>query len=264
MSGMAEALSPGWTTHLGVLEHAGATVTPGDGCVVVRCEPLPDFHWGNFLLVTDGDVDDADRWAAEFSAAFPAASWVAIGLTRLPSRVDAWERIGLEVEQDDVLTTNVLPRQAALPDGYTVRALTGPDWAQQVARDVAGNAADGTYEPAGYQRFAESQGRWRQEMAARGVACFFGAFAGADLVSDLGIIRCGRLARYHNVATHPAHRRRGLAAHLLGVAGTWAGDRGCDEWVIVTESTNDAGRVYRRAGFGPDRLMAQAYRPPAR
>jgi GNAT superfamily N-acetyltransferase len=83
-------------------------------------------------------------------------------------------------------------------------------------------------------------------------------------VADLGIVRCGTTARYQSVGTDLDHRRRGLASHLLGVAAAWAGERGCDRWVIVTEATNPAGRVYRRLGFAPDVGSAQAYRPPAR
>src|ERR1035437_7247013 len=46
----------------------------------------------------------------------------------------------------------------------------------------------------------------------------------------------------------------------LGAAAQWAADGGCDEWVIVTEATNPAGRVYRSLGFEPDTGNVQAYR----
>ncbi len=92
----------------------------------------------------------------------------------------------------------------------------------------------------------------------------FGAFADGILVADLGIVRCGTTARYQSVGTNEQHRRRGLASHLLGVAARWAADRGCDQWVIVTEATNPAGRAYRSLGFEPDTGNAQAYRKPPR
>ncbi len=83
-------------------------------------------------------------------------------------------------------------------------------------------------------------------------------------MADLGIVRCGTTARYQSVSTDEAHRRHGLAAHLLGVAARWSAEQGCDRWVIITESTNPAGRVYRSVGFEPDVGNAQAYRKPAR
>lgn len=77
-------------------------------------------------------------------------------------------------------------------------------------------------------------------------------------------MRCGATARYQGVGTSAEHRRRGLASHLLGVAAQWSADRGCDRWVIVTEPTNPAGRVYRSLGFMPDTGAVRAYRRPAR
>ncbi|MFI5100600.1 MAG: GNAT family N-acetyltransferase [Actinomycetes bacterium] len=99
---------------------------------------------------------------------------------------------------------------------------------------------------------------------ASGRAQLYVAVVGAVVVADLGIVVCGATARYQAVGTDAAHRRRGLASHLLGVAARWAAGRGCDRWVIVTEATNSAGRVYRAVGFEPDAGNAQAYRRPPR
>lgn len=85
---------------------------------------------------------------------------------------------------------------------------------------------------------------------------------GDALCADLGIVRCGTAGRYQAVGTDAAHRRRGLASALLGVAAAWSVEAGCTNWVIVTESQNDAGRVYRRAGFTLDDAVVSAYRRP--
>jgi GNAT superfamily N-acetyltransferase len=140
----------------------------------------------------------------------------------------------------------------------------GEDWEQSVAKEMADNARADVYEPVGHEQFVRALVGTRRELSERGVAAFFGAFSHGRLVADLGIVRCGTTARYQAVGTDPGHRGRGLASHLLGVAATWAAEHGCDQWVIVTESTNPAGRVYRRAGFTPDAATVQAYRPPAR
>jgi hypothetical protein len=47
---------------------------------------------------------------------------------------------------------------------------------------------------------------------------------------------------------------------LLGVAGQWAAEQGCRQWVIVTEAANPAGLVYRRAGFTIHSTNVQAYK----
>jgi GNAT superfamily N-acetyltransferase len=99
-----------------------------------------------------------------------------------------------------------------------------------------------------------------QQLCENGKAAWFGAFHGDELVSDLGIVVCGKTARYQSVQTDERHRRKGLASHLLGKAAKWAAEQGCTSWVIVTESTNDAGRVYKKAGFLLDQETVTAYR----
>ena len=252
----------GWATDLAVLEHTGSTVDDRGDHLVVRTPDNPTFHWGNCLLVTDpGAVDDAERWLETFQDAFPAATWVAIGLARLPADAAAWTAHGLELEVDDVLATRTLPRQTALTAGYAVRRLGGDDWDQVVEGALAENERTGGWERASYEPFARARADAERALSERDVAAFFGAFAGEVLVASLGIVRCGATARYQSVGTAAEHRRRGLASHLLGVAARWAADRGCDRWVIVTEATNPAGRVYRSVGFELDLANVQAYRP---
>lgn len=131
---------PGWATDLAILEHSGSIVEDHGDHLIVRTPYNPDFHWGNCLFVTDEDtVGDARRWVNAFQLAFPEATWAAIGLARMPDDQDAWVAQGLDLELDDVLTTRTLPRQTPLPEGYTVRRLSGQDWAQSVARSVAEN-----------------------------------------------------------------------------------------------------------------------------
>jgi GNAT superfamily N-acetyltransferase len=256
-------LPPGWATDLAILEHSGSIVERRADHLLVRTPDNPDFYWGNCLFVTDESaVNDAGRWVRTFHSAFPAVGWVAIGLITMPADQDAWVAQGLELERDDVLTTRTLPLQTAPPEGYAVRRFAGDDWAQSVARSVAENDRTRQEEPRSFRRFATAHARARQALSDRDVGASFGAFANDVLVADLGIVRCGRTARYQSVGTDEDHRRRGLAAHLLGVAARWAGDRGCDRWVIVTEATNPAGRVYRRVGFAPDIGNAQAFRKP--
>lgn len=93
-----------------------------------------------------------------------------------------------------------------------------------------------------------------------GAAVFLGAFTGGELAASLGIVTCGGcLARFQDVHTVLPHRRRGLAAHLLGVAAEWAQDRGCTRWVIVADEGSAAGRLYRSCGLTDTSTMPQAY-----
>jgi GNAT superfamily N-acetyltransferase len=255
----------GWVTDLAVLEHLGSTVEDRGDHLVVRTPQNPDFHWGNCLFVSDPDaVDDAARWVREFERSVPGADWVAIGLAGMPTDESAWSRYGLDLGLDDVLATSTLPRQTTRPDGYEVRALAGEDWAQLVSRAVAENDRTAEHDPGQYERFTRARTQGQRDLAERGVATFVGAFFEERLVADLGIVDCSGTARYQNVGTAIEHRGRGIASHLLGVAATWASARGCTRWVIVTEATNPAGRVYRSAGFTLAEPSVQAYRAASR
>lgn len=258
-------LPPGWATDLAVLELSGSIIEDKGDHLLVRTPDNPGYHWGNFLFVTDeSGVGDAKKWVQTFHTSLPDATWVAIGLIRMPDELAAWTAQGLDVELDEVLTTRTLPRQTPLADAYAVRRLGGADWEQYVAKAIAENEHTGEDEPTSYARYARRQMESRRALSDRDGGAFFGAFAGDDLVADLGIVRCGTSARYQSVGTDEKHRRRGLAAHLLGVAARWSAERGCDRWVIITEATNPAGRVYRSVGFEPDIGNAQVYRKPPR
>jgi GNAT superfamily N-acetyltransferase len=257
-------LDAGWATDIAVHELSGSSVEDLGDHLVVRSPRNPRHHWGNCILVREPDAaDDADRWVGVFREAFPAAEWIAVGLRRMPAEAAPWSVYGAELEPLEVLTTSELPRQTAPPDGYEVRRLAGDDWEQTVTLAVDENARTGSHPGNLYEAFARSRTEQTRALCDRedDVAAFFGAFAGGVLAAQLGIVRCASLARYQSVVTDAEHRRRGLASHLVGVAASWAADRGCERWVIVTETTNPALGVYQGVGFAPDGGNVQAYRP---
>jgi GNAT superfamily N-acetyltransferase len=244
-----------------VLELSGSSITDRGDHVIVRTPSNPTYHWGNFILVTDGrQVDDAARWVREFSIAFPAATWVAVGLAGVPEGAAGWESHGLTLEAEEVLTSSQPPRRSPLDDRYLVRRLSGADWDQTVALAVAESARSGGYRRRTRERFERARTASIRSLSERKLAACYGAFVGEALVAHLGVVRCGRIARYQNVLTDEAHRGRGLASHLLGVAGKWAAQNGCQQWVILTEDTNPARFVYRRAGFTVHQTNVQAYK----
>ena len=251
-------LPPGWATDLAVLTLTGSTVDDRGDHLVVRTKDNPGFHWGNFVLVTNPSLgDDAERWTRTCAAEHPAATWTAVGLVAPPADPSAWQALRVDLDVDEALTTRTRPPVTELADGYVVRPFDSDAWAQSVERAVADNDGES---PASFRAFAEQRAATWRLLSARGDAAFFGAFAARRLVAELGIVRCGTTARYQHVGTEAAHRRRGLARHLLGVAARWAEERACDRWVIVASAGSDAGRLYRRSGFTPDRPSVSAYR----
>lgn len=252
-------LPPGWHTDLAVLRHGGSMIEDRGDHLVIRTPRNPGYHWGNLILVTDPtECGDARRWVSTFDAEFADAGHLAIGLAAMPAE-EPWRELGLEVETDVVLSTRAVPQQRPLDPAYSARELAGADWEQSLDLAVRSNVLTGEYPSEDTLAFMRTDTETRKDLVARGLAAFFGAFHDGLLVADLGIVLCDGIARYQNVGTDAEHRRRGLAGHLLGVAARWAGDRGCDQWVIITEATNPAGRLYRSVGFEPDIGNVQVY-----
>ena len=254
-------MSPGWKTDLDILALTGSTITEHDDHLVVKTPHNPDYHWGNCILVLDPThINDAQKWVNIFKQEFPEKDWLAVGLPVMPKDTGAWEAFGIELEQLDVLSTKARPNQVQAPDGYTTRAFLDSDWEHLTQREIADGISEGNYPKEAIESFVLETNATRRRLCEMGDAAWFGVFHGDLLVSNLGIIRCGTTGRYQSVETLVSHRRKGLASHLLGVAANWSAESDCDNWVIVTQETNDAGRVYRRAGFQADIASVNAHK----
>ena len=254
-------ITPGWETDLAILKHSGSVIEEFKDHILIRSPHNPDYHWGNFILVTNKAlVDDSNRWMQAFHDAFPEANWVAIGLTEYPKAEQSWQSHGLELERMDVLKSNVTPSIPEISPVYESRIFQEEDWDLLIAKEISENKKSGEHESESFDRFITNSINGSKELSRIGIAAWFGAFYESELVASLGIILCGDIARYQSVQTTEEHRRQGLASHLLGKAANWARLKGCRTLVIVTESTNDAGRVYRKAGFQLDLETVSVYK----
>ncbi|MCL2490536.1 MAG: GNAT family N-acetyltransferase [Propionibacteriaceae bacterium] len=244
-----------WRTSLAILQRCGATIEPRDGYLVVRTPDNPGYHWGNCLVVT-GDADDAAGWLDVFACEFPAANYRAIGLFQPPD-ANAWTACGVTLEVERTLTSLVPIRPTPAPDGYTVAPVIGDAWDALLETECASRPGD-----ADHRSFQTRRTIAQRRLVEAGDAAWFAAFADdGSVASSLGIVLVGSRARYQSVATSPAHRRRGLARHLLGEASTWAFGRGTRQLVIVADEDADGDRLYRKAGFVPGSLGYSAYVP---
>lgn len=259
------ALPLGWRTDLDVLERSGSRFEHFDDHIVVRSPDNPGYHWGNFVMVTSPKLAGQPRDCLDiFHDRLPGAEHVAIGLPVLVAR--DWQEAGMPHEWDQVLASRRPPADRPVPAGYTIRQLRGDeDWSRCVAVDLAEHVRTGGRADAAYIGFLEGRMRSRAHMTEHASGAFFAAFAGEELVADLGIVMCGgAVARYQSVTTAEEHRGRGLASHLLVLAGRWAAAQGAARWVIVAEPGSAAERLYRGLGMRPADVSCQYYRPPGR
>ena len=253
-----------WHTDLAVLTATGSAVEEHADHLVVRTPANPAYHWGNFLLVTDpAAVDDAARWEAVFATCFPDAAHRAVGLVADPATPRPGRRWGCRSSTRTCWSATRrwsagrCPR--GTPSGRSPPTTTGSSrWGCAIGDLTAEQRA----EP-GRTAYELGSTAARRRLVGTGNAVWLGAFAGDELAADQGILDCGEgVARYQDVITKAAHRRRGLTSHLLGEASAWAADRGCRTWVILADADEAPSRLYQGLGFLPGPPSSQAYRAP--
>jgi GNAT superfamily N-acetyltransferase len=245
--------SLGYRTDLMIRVMEGSEVTDHRDYLVVRSPASPAFWWGNFiLLAAPPPPGEAARWLARFAEEFPAAGHVALGVDATePGAADRSGLIeaGLRVERTTVMTASSVREPPRPNHDAQYRPLAGDeDWQHSLELRLA---TDESGEPAATRAFYEQRTADARRLAESGHGAWFGAFAGDRLVAQLGVFSDGSgVARYQNVETDPAWRRKGLAGTLVWRAGRYAADRlGARTLVIVADPRGEAIRVYRSAGF---------------
>ncbi|TDD87964.1 GNAT family N-acetyltransferase [Actinomadura darangshiensis] len=241
-----EVRSLAFRTDLLLRRLAGSVILDHPSHQVVRTPANPFFWWGNFVLVTPDALPDA---LGLFAAAFPDASHLAVGVDGTDGEAGhraEWERHGIDVETDTVLTASFL-RTPAHPADASLRTLTEDDWELAAHLRHACDESEPSEENTAFQAAKLAEER---RLCEAGDATWFGAFVDGQMRAGLGIVPDGQgLARYQHVETHPAFRRRGLASSLVHFAGTKAMAEGARTLVMVADPDAEAIGIYRSLGF---------------
>lgn len=263
---LMQPLSLGFRTDMALRVAEGGVVVDRGEYLVVRSPAQPEFWWGNFLLVPGAALHtDPAGWLDRFTAEFPAARHVAIGVDaagadfRPPAALLA---AGIEAEHSTVLTATALtvPPRPGVP--AECRPLSGDeDWRQSLELRLACSEPG---EPGGEREFCEQRVAARRRLTEAGHGTWFGAFRDGQLLAQLGLFDAGGgLARYQDVETHPAARRQGLASALLARTGQYGADvLAARTLVIVADPGAPAIRLYRSLGFGGTETQHALVRPP--
>lgn len=254
--------SLGYRTDLAILALEGSQVTDQGDHLVIRTAANPDYWWGNFLLLRDLKPGSGARWLASFTAEFPGARHVALGLDEPDADcVDPGELAGMTLERNAVMTAAAVHAPRRPNTDAVIRTLAGdPDWRQSF--ELAAAVHNG--EAGGDTGFLAAQLKARRALTEAGHGAWFGAFLDGTLVAQLGLVTgFGGLARYQSVETHPVARRRGLAGTLVWHAGTAAIVAGTRMLVMVVDPDEVAIRVYRSVGFTETESQLGFIRGPA-
>jgi ribosomal protein S18 acetylase RimI-like enzyme len=249
-----------YRTDLALLAVQGAEITAGAGATVVRMRENPAFRWGNFLLVARAG-DPAAR-TAEHRAAFPAAGFTTIGVDDAHPDLDegAWLSAGFDIERLAVLVADRAPMAGV----SAVRPLgSDGDWAAETAIALE---EDDEADPA-HRAFSLLRTEEKRRMTEAGRAVWLGVERDGGIVATAGIADAGdRTARFQDVQTRVAHRRRGHATSLIAAGVRTAAARfGSVRFVLVAERRGPAIGLYRRLGFREVETQLQLSRvdPPA-
>jgi len=264
--------SLGFRTDVALRAAEGSEVTDRGGYLVIRSPGNPGFWWGNFLLLRAWPRE-GDGWLDRFAAEFPQAEHVAIGVDvteaggpEVGSAVPA-EFAALEPETSTVLTSAGIQKPRHVNTEAEIRPLeSDQDWRQSLELTLR---CYGEQSPGDFQQLRSAtrrrltQGAQGVQGAQAGRAAWFGAFDGGRLVAQLGICDAGGgLARYQDVETDPAARRRGLAGTLVWHAGRFArAGLGASTLVIVADPAEGAIRIYRGCGFADAQTQFGFARP---
>jgi ribosomal protein S18 acetylase RimI-like enzyme len=246
--------SIGWRTDLRLRELEGAEILARGDHLLVRTPQNPRFRWGNFLLLGAMPAPgEAELWVSRFKEAFREADHVALGVDGPPGDAGAvaeLQALGLRAELTCVLSTPRLQAPAKAAPQAQLRPLQGEeDWRGAIE---LGLAADGEFSGnAGERAYMERRMAAVRSVCETGHGSWFGAFRDGEMVAGLGIFATGEgVARFQAVDTHPAHRRQGLATHLLFAAAEHArASLGARLLVIAADPDYHAIEIYRALGF---------------
>jgi ribosomal protein S18 acetylase RimI-like enzyme len=264
--------SLGYLTDVALRVLEGAEVTDRGDYLVIRTPDNPAFWWGNFLLLAAWPgPGSGNSWLARFSAEFPLARHIALGMDSASQDSASQDSAGqddvvppeflaagLEPGRDTVLTcAAVQPPPHPNAEAEVRRLTSDADWRQSADLGVRCFGDDGS------EDYQERRAAARRRLTRQGRAAWFGAFEGERLLAQLGLVDAGGgYARYQHVETDPAARRRGLAGTLVWHAGRYGREElGAGTFVIVADPADVAIRVYRACGFADHQSQFSFERP---
>ena len=243
-----QVTSLGFQTDLALRVLEGAEITDRGDYLVVRTPDNPTFYWGNFLLLAGWPgPGTGNNWLARFAAEFPQAEHVALGVDamREPAELPPeFLAAGLEFERATVLSCAAVQSPPHQNTEAEIRPLeSDDDWEQSRDLGIRCYGYGGPY--------LDRRAAAKRRLTQAGRAAWFGAFTEGRLLAQLGVCDAGGgLARYQDVETDPAARRRGLAGTLVWRAGRYAAEVfGAGTLVIVADPAEAAIRLYRACGF---------------
>ena len=234
-----EIASIGLQTELALARTHGRVTDRGD-YMVVEIPAMSTWAAANYLLIPSApSAIDVQRWIDTFDRELGTERSLSFRLGDTSADESALREAGFEIDETDMFVANEV---LAPPHAMPIRALESGEVLQTSV--LAWTISDRHDEV--LRKLLHARAAWFADLVDRGLATFWGAFDTDKLVASVGLVRLGALARFQDVQTLPAYRRRGLSGALLATAAR--ATRGY-RYVIGAVPDSDGARVYRRVGF---------------
>lgn len=247
--------SVGLTTNL-IFHRPFAQIADRGDYVAIRTPARPDYFWGNYLVFREAPRPGClEAWLAAFEreigprsrTGFMALTWDDPG--GAAGDLSAFLDFGFTAAFSCVLTATEVQKPANYNSAFQVRALqSAADW--ETYLDVHLSEPWG-YGTAKQQRdFTAGQRDDLRGLAEAGLGLRFGAFLDGQPASELGLYWNDTHARFNNVGTHAALRRRGACSTLVYEASKAVlAKRKGTTLVIEAAEGAPAARLYKALGF---------------
>jgi len=276
-------MAPSWSELRSLGYFTDTALARFDGAVevreryrVVRTPENPDHFWGNFLLYPEPPTEDSARpghdasWLDDHAREFPGARFAHLAWDR-PDGADAsslardaFVRAGFGEELTVVLATDVVaPPSRRDPALRVARLEAEADWARASAIVVDAFMTCRSSPRSFYEGFVAREFARYRAMQDAGIAEWFAAFDGRDLVGTIGLVRMGTTGRFRLAGTAPSAARRGVCSTLLHEVSERArAEHGTTRFVVTADGLYTAPQVYARAGFEPVEQLRSLLRLP--
>ena len=233
-------------------------VTDHGDYISVKTRSNPGYHWGNYLIfAAPPGPGDQERWQTIFRSEFdfyPTLRHMVFcweGGEAEPGQLQPFLDRGFSLDRALVLTAAQVRPPARRREDLLIRPLESEkDWEQAIALQIL--CRDQRFEAGGYEAFKRRQFATYRAMVAQGLGHWFGAFAGTELVGDLGIFHQAGLGRFQNVGTHPGFRRQGICGNLVYATARYALETWkLEQLVMEADADYHAAGIYESLGFRP-------------
>ena len=254
-------------TVLALARLGGARVTDRGDFIAIATPGEPDYYYGNLLVLPAApQVGEVAYWTRRFADEFAGDAGIAHvtlwwdGTSGDVGARDELVAAGFAIEEGVVMAAQASAIARAVDAGAAalpIRELAASE--VDAIAELGFAIAEHHDDP--HRRFLERRAASHARLVAAGAARFYGAFDGDALVASLGLAELGaQLARYQDVQTALAYRKRGLASALLArAAASVAADT---RLVLLATADGDAARLYERVGFRAAERTVSACRYP--